>query len=293
MTVSHNPIVLLTLALIAAMVFAVIARKFMRRPGKGFDGFAQPEWMAYAATSSIALVGVVYYENASQEHLSLAENILAESFSLIVTVFVIDRLFRVASRRRNLPARFGAYDLSKRVYIDLRSLWANLLGSAGQVGKIHLGPNDSIFTPDCASVIARMPVSIPAPYAPPGSWQLYLHQIAKKELGNIDKCLQRYSSNLDPDLIWTLQRLENSLFFLFCINTLPLNSVSVVSWSEWDVGGREFSECLENLRLVLERQAPEFAKLPGYYPVPPASCHEEIKRLHRLWAAKSAPSAAG
>ena len=275
------------LALLAVAVVVGIGRLLFRRSRKGFESFAKPEWMAYGATISIAMVGVAYYENADPDHLSLSENFLAESFSLIVTVFVIDRLFRVASRRRNLPARFGAFDLSKRVYIDLRSVWANLLGSAGQIGKIHLEPDGSIFTAECASLIARMPVSMQAPYSPPGTWQLYLHQIAKKELGNIDKCLQRYSANMDPEIIWALQKLEGSLFFLFCINTLPLNTVSVVSWSEWDVGGREFVECLENLRLVLEREAPEFAKLPGYYPVPPASCHEEIKRLLRQWSSKS------
>ncbi len=290
---NHSPIVVLTLALVALMALVVIGRSCFRRANKTFDGSTQPEWMAYVATSSIALIGVFYYENASPEHQSLAENILAESFSLIVTVFVIDRLFRVASRRRNLPARFGAFDLSKHVYINLRAVWTSLLGSAGQISAVHLRENDSIFSPDCATAIARMPVSLPAPGSSPGNWQVYLHQVAKRELLNIDKCLQRYSANMDPDIIWCLQKLEGSLFFLFCINTLPLNTVSVVGWSEWDVGGREFSECLENLRLVLERQAPEFVKLPGYYPVPSASCHEELKRLQRLWSAKSAPSTAG
>ncbi len=167
----------------------------------------------------LCMVGFVIFDDDA----SLAMNLLTELLGIGITVFLVERIFRDAQYRREIPARYAATQEVSFLCREAADLWVylvrdtlNLTADADLVHDVDL----TVMDQRLAAVASRIDFDAIAPVSPERKWDAWLFQSINRMKLKIDNCLTRYPLVLDPNAIRLMQQLENSGFFKF-IELLP------------------------------------------------------------------------
>ncbi|MDF1793809.1 MAG: hypothetical protein P1U88_17990 [Thalassobaculaceae bacterium] len=145
-------------------------------------------------------------------------NLFAEAIGVAFIVVVVENLIRISEQRRSRPARYAAFKETLLIYNRLVGLWFQMIQSAFRPEMHgHLLAGDALRLLDArfGEVAMRLYLDAEAPVRPKRNWRYFLsHQVDDIER-IIDRCLQRYSAFMEPEVIQCLQELERTSFFTY------------------------------------------------------------------------------
>lgn len=249
-------------------------------------------WLRIVTYSLVVVFSVFAFAASAiwPEHSDLWLNLFAEAIGVAFIVVVVENLIRLADQRRSKPARYAAFKETLLVYNRLVTLWFQMVQAAFKADR-HGGileiEDIRLLDPRFGEIVMRLNLDAEAPVRPKRNWRYFLaHQIDHIER-SIDRCLQRYSAFMEPELIQCLQELEQTSFFQYgklqtslpaIAEELGVRQSPYFGWGGKSSAG-EMIGPLNRLAVLLARYRPGFDGMPG---IPAAIDHEHRSELALL-----------
>lgn len=201
-------------------------------------------------------------------------NLFAEAIGVAFIVVVVENLIRVADQKRSKPARYAAFKETLLIYSRLVALWSQMIQAAYRAeshARLLEGDTVRLLDPRFGEIVQALNMDGEAPVRPKRSWRYFLkHQVEDIER-IIDRCLQRYSAFMEPELIQCLQELERTSFFSYAKLQVSLPSIAeelgVRQSPYFGWGGKtsatELIDPLNRLASLLARHRTAFHGMPG------------------------------
>lgn len=185
-------------------------------------------WLRIVTYSFVVLFAVFAFAASEiwPERADLWLNLFAEAIGVAFIVVVVENLIRIADQRRSRPARYAAFKETLLVYNRLVTLWSQMVQAgfrADMRGRLLEDDAVRLLDPRFGVVVMRVNLDADAPARPTRNWRYFLsHQVTDIER-IVDRCLQRYSAFMEPELIQCLQELERTSFFNYAklLTSLP------------------------------------------------------------------------
>lgn len=249
-------------------------------------------WLRIVIYSSVVVASVFTFAAAEiwPGDADLWQNLFAEAIGVAFTVVVVENLIKIANQRRSKPARYAAFKETMLVYTRLTSLWFQMVRSSldpARHADLLTEPGIRLFDTRFGEVVMRLNLDQEAPVLPKCDWRVFLkHQIEEIERG-IDRCLQRYSAFMEPELIQSLQDLERTSFFAYGKMQTALPRIGKelgvrrTPYFGWGKGSsaEELLAPLDRLAQLLAQHRAEFHGMPG---IPDAIDLDHLARLDAL-----------
>jgi hypothetical protein len=199
-------------------------------------------------------------------------NLFCETIGLAFTVIIIDQLVKANEKLKVKPARYAMFRDVYLIYQSCISLLQTMVNEAFDPNRdqeIIGDKNINFFDSRIGKIIFFLNLENAAPAVPKRSWRAYLTQQASDIEQKIDRCLQRYSIFMDPELIHILQNLERTDFLLFSklLTTIAIvDGEKNITRSPHFGFGRHDSDlfpALKNLGEFLNKNKNEFKGMPN------------------------------
>jgi|GEM_PF-1255120 len=234
------------------------------------------QWLRIVIYSSVVVASVFTFAAAEiwPGDADLWQNLFAEAIGVAFTVVVVENLIKIANQRRSKPARYAAFKDILLVHGRLTSLWYQMVRAALDPARHgHLLDDASLrlLDPRFGEVVMRLNLDADSPALPRRDWRSYLkHQIEDIERA-IDRCLQRYSAFMEPELIQSLQDLERTSFFDYgkiqaslpqIGEELGMRRTPYFGWGREETA-QELLMPLDRLAALLAQHRSEFHGMPG------------------------------
>ena len=151
-------------------------------------------------------IGLVGSGNTSALFLNLA----TDGFTVLVTIFVVEKILDHYRKEASAGTRFIAYREVCWINNRFLAFWEEVL-------VYSTNPDERIDTPfsnkSITSISRSLDLRSEAPTYPPMKWIDYISQVGARQKSDIENVLMRYSPFLPDAIVESLGNLEHALFF--------------------------------------------------------------------------------
>ena len=192
-------------------------------------------------------------------------NLFAEAVGIFLTVVLIDSILNAQERRRSRPARFAAYQTANRFVARYLNLWREIVLATSSLSTTS--PVDFFSDETIVRIEREFSVYSTANVYPPMPWHARINQALNELSDSLDRCIQRYSTYIDPDLLDLFHRAEQMPTFMTWKHIHGIVLSSGRQLSNFPVFPDSFRKDLQTLRemsKLLDSQSIEFSKMKGF-----------------------------
>lgn len=227
-----------------------------------------PLYFVYFVISVVLFVtGLGAYVRSDQ---GIWLNLFSEFIGVAFTIVILEQLISAAERHKTKPARYAAFIEALMIYGRSVGLLIEIIKSgynSSEHKEIISKADISIFNPEIGNIISMLNLENEAPVIPKRTWRAYLNEQAREIEIRIDRCLQRYSIFMDPELISIFQKLETTSFLSIAklMISMPVAAQQLgfkgSPYFGWGVNNSasDFFLALEELGIFLMAHRAEFA----------------------------------
>jgi hypothetical protein len=211
-------------------------------------------------------IGLVGSGNTSALFLNLA----TDGFTVLITIFVVEKILDHYRKEASAGTRFVAYREVCWINNRFLAFWEEVLVHSIDCG----GTIDSPFSNNSIAAIYRsLDLQSEAPVYPSAKWIDYIDQVGARQKRDIENVLMRYSTFLPDNIVERLGNLEHALFFKIVsrnfIGDSPSIAKGIIQTSMFD----ELAENVPRLNEALIEMDLEFSHRTRH--IPPRKLDEE------------------